>query len=217
MKKILVVCGDYHHSREVVELGFKELQLENVDIQFVKDVNNILTPAFLDEFELIINCKGNCATASEKAFVFTSKNTEVRVKELEEYVAKGKSFLALHAGVSFREAESKEYTDFVGCAFIKHPPRSKVRVEDIALEHPIMNGIESFEFRDEHYEIELCGDCEDILFKTTSEEGGTQVGGYTKTLGKGRICALVPGHILDVWKNKQYQKIIKNAIDWCTE
>ena len=54
----------------------------------------------------------------------------------------------------------------------------------------------------------------DIFMKSISKKGGEQIAGYTKELGKGRICVLTPGHILDVWRKHEYLKLVYNAIEW---
>jgi type 1 glutamine amidotransferase len=135
------------------------------------------------------------------------------VAELADYVHAGGGFLAVHSGNTAREGEP--YADFVGNYFVGHPPRCEVTAS-VVPGHPITAGVQDFLIRDEHYEIGLtCQDAE-VFLKTRSATGGEQVGGYTRTLGKGRLCSLTPGHILDVWHNSSYQRLLGNALLYCT-
>ena len=82
--------------------------------------------------------------------------------------------------------------------------------------HPITDGIESFTVRDEHYIIDVfVPDAEVILFSSSETEAGTQVAGYVRQIGKGRFCALTPGHNLAVFENENYLKLLKHALRWC--
>ena len=102
----------------------------------------------------------------------------------------------------------------MGNSFVKHPPRCTVRVT-VDRAHPVTEGVHDFEIRDEHYELDhLAADILPFL-STVSESGGKQVGGYVRSIGKGRLCVLTPGHILSVWENEEYRKLVRNAVFWC--
>mgnify|MGYP000451981975 FL=1 len=78
-----------------------------------------------------------------------------------------------------------------------------------------MKGVSDFTERDEHYQVEVFGEGAETLFETVSETGGVQTGGYVKTIGRGKLCVLMPGHTLAVWENENFRRIVRNAIDWC--
>ena len=82
-------------------------------------------------------------------------------------------------------------------------------------EHPVTQGVLGFTERDEHYELADIAPDAEILLTTHSATGGDQVGGYVRSLGRGRLCALTPGHVLGVWENPEFQKLVKNALRWC--
>ena len=82
-------------------------------------------------------------------------------------------------------------------------------------DHPAAEGVENFKIRDEHYEIDHIAPDADIFLKSVSESGGRQIAGYTRELGEGRICVLTPGHILAVWENESFRKLLVQAIAWC--
>ncbi len=214
MKKILVICDDPWHPAEVIEKGIANLTGNNWNFDFVKDAKDILTPKMLDEYQLIINCKSNNLTNGNHASWFEPGVNEVMPKDFESYVANGGGFLSVHSGNSFKLEDNSDYCNFVGNYFINHPPRCSVTVKPVK-DHPITKGIESFTERDEHYEIKIIADDAEILLESESEPGGTQPAGYVRNIGDGRLCVLTPGHILAVWQNPMYKKLLVNAINWC--
>ena len=213
MSKILVTCDDYWHPGEVVERGLSFLS-DEYELDFVKDAKDILTPSMLADYSLIINAKMDEINASNQTPWFDDI-AELKVCDIAEYIKKGNGFLSLHAGNSYFWDKNREYCELNGCAFVTHPPRCTISVEKTDVSHPITEGIETFEIRDEHYEVDHVIPEAQIILKSTSSAGGTQVAGYVHTLGDGRMCSLMPGHILSVFENKEYQKVIRNAIKWC--
>jgi type 1 glutamine amidotransferase len=214
MKNILVLCDDFWHPAEVIKRGFGGIKTAAYAFDFVCDAKDILYPAMLDRYAAIVNCKGNVLTGANNGVWFEDGVTEVGIKELEAYVKAGRGFLSLHSGNTAKKDSA--YAGFVGNVFLGHPPRCAVKVE-ISGGHPIVQGVENFDIRDEHYAVEcLAGDAVE-LFRTKSETGGDQLGGYVREMGKGRLCVMTPGHILAVWEHPAYQKLILNALDWCTE
>jgi type 1 glutamine amidotransferase len=213
MKDILVLCDDFWHPREVIKRGFGSIKTDAYSFDFVSDAKDILYPKMLERYAAIANCKGNVLTGANNGVWFEDGVTEVGVGELEEYVRGGRGFLSLHAGNTAKAGSA--YGDFVGNTFVGHPPRCSISVE-ISGDHPITRGVENFGIRDEHYNIKCYAPDAVELFRTKSETGGNQTGGYARQLGKGRLCVMTPGHILAVWEHPAYQKLILNALDWCT-
>ena len=77
-----------------------------------------------------------------------------------------------------------------------------------------MDGVEDFTERDEHYQLEIKEEFVTTLFETSSETGGTQPGGFLFVKGNGRVVVITPGHTLSVWKNPNFQRILKNLIQY---
>lgn len=225
MDKILVICGDIWHSAEVVKTGLSYLTAFYDQMTFVEDAKDILAASDLDQYELIICCKGNNLTGGNSAPWFEEGVNELTPGDLEAFVKKGGGFLSVHAGNSFSEiyaAEAfdkpcREYIDFVGCRFITHPARCPVTYHVLNEQHPITAGVGHFCERDEHYQIEMTADDALILMESTSADGQNMPAAYVREMGQGRLCALMPGHILSVWQNPEFQKLLVNAINWCTK
>ena len=217
MQRILVICDDVWHPAEVIEKGMLSFAADQYHFEFVKAAKDILTPEMIEEYPLIICCKSNNVTSGNPEPWFENTVTEVMGGEFRRYVEQGGAFLAVHSGNVFMgEGDGvKEYTEFVGNRFLSHPLRCEVVLKK-EKEHPIMYGVEEeFSIRDEHYQMEILAEDADIFLTSHSKTGGIQTAGYTREIGRGRLCVLTPGHTLSVWQNKEFQKIFLNAMEWC--
>jgi type 1 glutamine amidotransferase len=213
MTNILVLCDDQWHPAEVIIRGFKDLNKDEFNFDFVSDAKDMLTPDFIARYPVIVCCKGNQLNSANNAPWFTPV-TEVGVRELEAYVESGRGVFSLHGGNTAREGEKGwEYGAFVGNYFISHPPRCHIDVK-ITGNHPIVQGVNNFSIRDEHYQLTHTADKREELFRTYSEAGGEQVGGYVRHIGKGRLCVMTLGHIFSVWEHPQFRKLLDNALRW---
>lgn len=218
MMKILVLCDDIWHPAEVIERGMACLKKteygKEYEFDYVMDARDILTPELLREYPVVVNAKGNNLTSGNDALWMGDGISEVGPEELRAYVEAGGGLLSLHSGNSFRAATCPGYTQLVGNSFVKHPARCEVRLL-ITQRNPITEGVEDFSVRDEHYELDHLTDDRDEFMISESDAGGRQTAGYTRQIGQGRICVLTPGHILSVFENPQYQRLICNAVEWC--
>ncbi|MBE5815402.1 MAG: ThuA domain-containing protein [Clostridiales bacterium] len=223
MANILVLCGDIWHPAEVIRAGFSCLEEFYPHMTFVEDAKDMLTAADLAAYDLVICCKGNHLTAGNSVPWFEENVNECTPAHLRSYVEGGGGFLAVHAGCSFSEgsmpenclAPCREYIDLVGCRFVTHPPRCPVTYRVVDAGHPVTAGVESFCRRDEHYQIQLTAPDARILMESDSASAATMPAAYVRSIGSGRLCALIPGHILAVWQDAQFQRLLTNAIRWC--
>ena len=211
--KLLVTCDDYWHPGEVIERGLQFLTDHGYELDFVRDAKDILTPQMLSEYPLWINAKRNQIGGANRNAWMEPGISEVQVQDIENYIRAGNGFLALHSGNVYFWNEDEAYCRLLGCAFVTHPARCPVTVRPVK-EHPVTAGVAEFVIRDEHYEVDHLADDAQVLLESTSETGGTQVAGFVRRLGEGRICALMPGHILSVFENAEYRKLLLNAVMW---
>jgi len=206
--RILVLCDDMWHPAEVIKKGLADWD-EVYEFEYVCDAKDILTKEMLREYPVIMNCKSDCLICGNDAVWFEDGVTEAGVPELEEYVREGGTFLSVHAG----NVSNQAYGEFVGNHFVKHPPRCEVTLK-FEGRHELAEGMKDFTIRDEHYEIQVTAEDADIFLYSESESGGRQAAGYTRVLGKGKICVLTPGHILAVWKNENFRRLLERAVWW---
>jgi type 1 glutamine amidotransferase len=210
MIKTLVLCDDYWHPAEVIEAGMKPLE-DKAAITYIHDAKDMLTRELIDRYDVIVCCKGNQINGANQNIWFEENVTEVMPEDLSDWVSRGKGFLFVHAGNTFRKGA--DLAKLSGSYFVGHPPRCQIDLK--VRSHPITQGIDDFSIRDEHYQIELTDDDADIFLTSSSAAGGEQIAGYCKSVGQGRVCVLTPGHILDVWRKSEYLKMVYHAIEWC--
>lgn len=215
MENILVLCDDLWHPAEVIEKGLAARKDERFCFDIVKAAKDIITPERIAKYRLIICCKGNSVIAANTAPWFEEGVTEVMPRDFEAYIQNGGGMLVVHSGLSFNEKDQPDYTALVGAGFVNHPPRCTVDLHIEQPDHPITEGVKDFTIRDEHYELKMCCDDYDVFMTSSSEKGGTQNAGYTRVIGDGRLCAISPGHTLDVWENPSFIRLITNAMEWC--
>ena len=214
--KVLMIYDDIWHPADVIRMGMADMDLKKYQFDYVITAKDILTPEMIAEYPVIINAKGNSINAANTQPWFEPTVTEVGPKDLRESVEAGGGFISLHASNTFMEDSCKEFCDLVGNSFITHPLRCPVTVKPVG-EHPITEGVGEFTERDEHYILKISAEDKDVFLQSVSEPGKVQTAGYTRTMGKGRICVITPGHTLAVWKNENFRRILTNAIDWCAK
>lgn len=214
MIQVLVICDDMWHPGEVIMRGLKGVGEGEMVFDFVMDAKDILTPEMLKKYDVVMNCKTDNLTGANTAPWFEDGVTEVGAEEFEKYVRAGGGFLSVHAGNTYGEKVCPEYARFVGNSFVTHPPRCEVELQ-VVKEHPVAKGVENFKIRDEHYQIDLIAADADVFLESVSERGGRQIAGYTRKMGDGKICVLTPGHILAVWENENFRKLLVQAVRWC--
>lgn len=212
--RVLVLLGDLWHPGEVVRRGLALMDEDEFAFAYVEAAKDILTPALLAEYPVTLNCKSDNNTSANQHPWFEEGVSEVMPRDLRAYVEKGGGFLAVHAGTAFFPDKTPSYVDFVGSYFVRHPARCDVEIS-ITARHPITDGVNNFTMRDEHYEIAMVAKDTQELFRTKSAINGNQIGGYTRTMGKGRLCVMTPGHIAGVWEHPQYRRLLGNALRWC--
>lgn len=214
MIRVLVISGDYWHPTEVIHRGLSELpDAADFDFDFMTDAKDMLYPEMLDNYDVIVNAKMDVINEGNTHEWFQQDVTEVMPSALRAWIEKGNGFMALHGGSAFHEGDKSGYVDMIGCYFVTHPPRCEIQMT-IDAEHPITKDVPPFTYRDEHYQLTPTADDLTILATAHSPAGGDQIGAYVRPMGKGRLCMLAPGHILQTFRNPAYQKMISNALHW---
>ena len=216
--KVLWIYDDIWHPAEVIDRGLLSFppRFRNYEIDRVCTAKDILTPEMLKEYPVILCAKGNAINAANSAPWFEEGVTEVMPEDFADYIRNGGGFVSLHASNTFMKDTCPGMTDLIGCSYVSHPPRCLTKVYPAAnTNHPVVSGVEPFEERDEHYILDYSCDDMDVFLKSSSESGGERIAGYTRMIGKGRLCSLTPGHTLALWQNPNFQTLVMNAIDWC--
>lgn len=212
--KVLWIAGDKWHPAEVTRrglAGFGEL-LNGIEIELVEDARDILYPAMLQRYDVVVNGKLNHVSSGNDYLWFEEGTTEVMPSDFERYVRSGKGFLSFHAGNMADDGSG--YSQFVGNYFVQHPQRCEVTYTPVGT-HAVLEGVGAFTVRDEHFELAGFADDMNVILKSESASQSEQVAGYTREMGKGRLAMLAPGHHGMVWENPEFRKLLVNTLKWC--
>jgi len=222
--RVLFLCDDYWHPGQIPIDGVAPLADQGFQFDIIKDAKEF-KPDMLSGYPVVMMAKSDQASQKDE----TKWKTGAVQQAFIAYVENGGGLLLVHSGtVTGKETEALDR--MIGCRFITHPNACPVTVQPIK-PHPVTEGVGMFCETDEHYRIEITAQDADVLIASYSPPQGeaeknqedpyknTQAqicpAGYVRTQGKGRICALTPGHLLPVWLNPQYQRTIANALKWC--
>lgn len=212
--KILMIADDYWHSSEMLIRGTAFLKDLGYELDWISDAKDIVTDALLRKYDEIIIAKGNSLTAANQHPWFEDGVTLLAPSGYRKYVEEGGSLFILHAGASFRKNECPEMTDLFGVSFIEHPKQCPVEVRIVLPDHPIAKGLNDFTLtQDEHYFIDRTEQEGEVVMTGTSH-AGTQPACIARTVGKGRVCVLTPGHNILVFENEGYKKALVSCIEW---
>ncbi len=212
--KVLFICDDLWHPAEVLMNGMRGMDHREFQFDFVTRAKEVLTPQLLGGYPVVVNARGNPVTPQEPSAWFEPGEAKVMPEDFQRYVEEGGGFLSLHAGNSFRMDRDGAYCRFVGNSFVQHPPCCPVTAEPVGA-HPIAAGVGSFTEQDEQYQLDCLAPDREVFLETVSESGGRQTAGYTRLMGKGRICVLAPGHTSSMLKNPHFRRLLSNALSWC--
>lgn len=202
-KKLLCICGDFYHPAQVPAEGLAFLGELGWELDIRND-GRALTKEYLDECAAVILTRGDSAEGGSRA----SWYTDDEVTALCDYVRSGGGLVAIHAGLT---CDDERIRELVGCRFLYHPEQCKVRTAPLC-PHGITEGVGEFALTDEHYVVGILAQVTPLL--TSASDAELNCGGYVRSYGDGRVCALMPGHNPEVWANADFSRAIKQAVEW---
>ena len=136
------------------------------------------------------------------------------VDRVHNYILGGMGFIALHSAHF-----SKIFKRLMGTACsLKWRENARERLWTIMPNHPIAEGVDEtfvLECEEMYGEVFDIAKPEELIFMGWYKSGEVFRSGCTWTRGHGRIFYFQPGHETNTaFKNKNIQKIIKNAVKW---
>ena len=223
--RVLLICDDYWHPGQTPIDGLAPLAERGFQFDIITDANDF-KPDMLKSYPVVILSKCDEISSTDK----TRWKTDVVQQVFIDYVENGGGLLVAHTGLVAGE-HTEALDRLIGSKFTFHPQDCPVTVQPIK-PHPIAKDVQMFCEIDEHYRLEILSDDVDIFMASYSPPQGEEAkykdepyhnsqawigaAGYTRTQGKGKVCVLTPGHHVKVWHNPQYQRVLENALRWCS-
>jgi uncharacterized protein len=205
--KILVLCDDVWHPAGIVRAGLAPLEKTGFSFEWMANAGE-WSEAKMAAFPVTILTKSNNISSADQTPWMTGEVEEA----FHQYLSDGNGLVVIHSGsAGYQDNPSLRRT--LGGLFESHPEQCPVTVEALP-NHPLGAGSAAFTLLDEHYMMHLEDPRADVFLTTTSEHG-SQPGGWTRREGAGRVVVLTPGHNLEVWLHPSYQRLIRNALEWC--
>jgi type 1 glutamine amidotransferase len=81
--------------------------------------------------------------------------------------------------------------------------------------HPITRGVEDFSVADEQHTPPCDETKVHVLLRNRSDTGQTAAAGWAYEPGQGRLCHLANGHTRESLAHPMYQRLMRNAVEWC--
>lgn len=140
--------------------------------------------------------------------------TDAQETGLLNYIRSGGGFYGLHtAAASFRESEA--YHAMLNGFFNGHSPYMDFTVNIGDSEHPITQGLEDFEAKDELYYLKQNPDMSHHLMQAYDDtKDETHVMAFHHNYGEGRVFYFALGHDMAMLENPSFQEVIRRGVLW---
>ena len=131
------------------------------------------------------------------------------------FVEQGGAFLNLHNSLGLYPPAGP-YLKLVGGRYIGHGPFERFRIEVADRNHPITDGVSDFSTADEQHTPVLYDETQVHLILQSRMDNGIAVpAGWVREVGTGRVCHLASGHPVEPLVHPMYQRLMRNAVEWC--
>ncbi|RYD68971.1 MAG: ThuA domain-containing protein, partial [Verrucomicrobiaceae bacterium] len=180
-----------------------------------------LKPAYLEYTD---NANGVAAVLKNIDVLVWSANQPIAsetAKALTEHVNAGKGLVIVHPGIWYNWKNFPEWNrDIVGGGSRGHDKYGEFQVDVVDHDHPVMNGVsDKFRISDELYYStpDPSGVPIRVLANAISPASGKtfpQV--WIVQHAKARIAAITLGHDEKSHNLPEYQKLLKNAVNWAS-
>lgn len=206
MKRIAIVWNDIFHYRETYMDMAARLFGKEDEVFCTEHIRDVILRE--PQPDLVVNFTMGCGKPDDHEPLSIAEQ-----ETLYAAVEKGMGCIYVHAGLAWNEADSP-VGRLAGGRFASHP-RPNVTVACLpipGLHHPIMEGVAPFSARDEHYFCTV--DLARVTpFLATVSSAGTEIGGWSQEIGKGRAVSLTPGHTPQMVE--AMFPLMQNAVRWC--
>ena len=172
-------------------------------------------------------------TDTYDAFVFWDIGREISEEQKQDFINmldKGKGCVFLHhsimsyqdwdeyekilGGRYLHEAEMKDGELILDTLLWELDQNINVKIADKT--HPVIKGISDFTVNDETYKNLRLGDSVHVLMTTDNPKNSKDIA-WTNHYGNSKIVYIQLGHGNSIFENKNYQKLVHQAIEWVSD
>jgi hypothetical protein len=210
----LVLIGDGPHEPGHLEEGLRPVfEATGVVPHFTVDVR-ALSPSNLARVQLLVILRDGLQrprTGEKSEYKWMTPEQQQAVVD---FVEKGGAFLNLHNAMGLYPDDGL-YLKLVAGKYLGHGPLERFRVEIVDPKHPITRGVEPFSVADEQHTPWYDTRKVHLLLHNRADDGKFGAAGWVYEPGRGRLCHLANGHTRDALLHPMYQRLLRNAVNWC--
>ena len=209
MKRIFILAHDYWHHEDTIHPLADLLEKEGYEVIFSTDPKEFTASSP----DVLISFKDPIENDQIPTPVWCDEDwTDDFMKKVEN----GMGFIGVHAMLTDYPENHIILKQIVRGTFLRHPHKCPLSVIPVAADHPVMNGVETFQMpdNDEQYFMDMQETPGTKIIAYTSTEHGEQPAVWVHSYGRGNICCITPGHTKDNIACEGFVQIIRNAIHW---
>lgn len=211
-QRIMIITGGHEFEREPFFDMFREMPGVEYQELIHPGVNGLYNSPLMEQFDVLL------------FYDMYQEIDDVQKAAFIKLLEKGKGVVFLHHSLASYQAWD-EFEKIIGGRYIEsgtdqetstyqHDVEFTVQVADE--NHPITKGIKDFVIHDEVYgNFRVRPEVQPIL-ETSHPESGAIIG-WTNYYGKSRIVYIQPGHDHHGYENPDFQRLLKQALDWAQE
>ncbi len=223
----IVIVSDWNerHNGIAFELAIREIFKTRLDWRIIAiRGSGAFSPAILKDAVLLIANRGPDAdplalstggivnNPKMGSFFWTDETAKSVVSNVRD---RGMGFIALHATMQCGNPEIMGMLDFTPSMAAEGEPQP-VWVRNTNRDHPVTRDVGKFHFVTDEQPVGVLRSPDSVvLFETTGIHSKREsVGGWCRTVGKGRVAAFLPGHSEEAYAAPEYRAIIWNSAHW---
>ncbi|HTA31360.1 MAG TPA: ThuA domain-containing protein [Candidatus Cybelea sp.] len=207
----LVLIGDRVHEPEHTEAGLRPVfEATGVVPHFLFDVRG-LSAENLAQVKLLVVLRDGYIFPDGVGKIWMTPEQE---KAVVDFVHAGGGFLNLHNSMGLYP-DNGPYLELCGGRYIGHGPLERFRTEVVDGAHPITRGVSDFFTADEQHTPPCDTNKVHLLLRNRSDDGTVAAAGWAYEPGHGRFCHLANGHTREALLNPMFQRLLRNAVNWC--
>lgn len=209
----LVLIGDRFHEPEHLRQGLEPVfQATGVNPHFTVDVR-ALNAETLGKVQLLVILRDGMNWPEGPSKPNLIWMTPEQEKAVVDFAERGGAFLNLHNSMGVYPKDGP-FLNLVGGRYIGHGPLERFRVEIIDPNHPITKGVKPFFAADEQHTPPNDAKVHVLLRNVNDDGSAVASAGWVYEPGKGRLVHLASGHTREALLHPEYQKLMRNAVQW---